>query len=422
MALQPPAPAGGGSVRRRNRPDDGGREPAHSPAPLRSGGACGRSAHRAGRGRRQKHERLPGLRGSDVKRCSRAWWSRPPRLERPDDKEFYRIERELLRDGLTRRAQLTQLPAHEEGGPRLWAIGIDGESPLMRRDAEHYPLHVSLAFEDELSEEQKKALRAFSGSAFHAFHARCTPCLVLFAFGLFFWNSIYLDHFAWVLCIAEGQQGSVDFVEYNPCGRQTTTPCMSLSDGMPSRSSNRTAVQEQGCWRRQIGVPALLRRRGFTMTLHTCLGKFLFCWLPLLGFAYASKREVLPRVDITGGDDDDAGLQRSQETHQVVKNDASHPGPKSGGNGNNSQGPTAGMKMKYFLLALFLQCFSVVGVRVGGTPTVSSGASQVGSTVPKQNFDAKQCGGLNGFSLASKRAFRRARRRAAERGGTYYCC
>ena len=40
----------------------------------------------------------------------------------------------LLRDGLTCRAQLTQLPPRREGEPTLWAIGIDGESPLKRRE------------------------------------------------------------------------------------------------------------------------------------------------------------------------------------------------------------------------------------------------------------------------------------------------
>ena len=59
---------------------------------------------------------------------------------------------------MTRKARLTQLPPHEEGAPTLWAIGIDGESPLKRREAEHHPLHVSLAFDDELSEEQRRAL------------------------------------------------------------------------------------------------------------------------------------------------------------------------------------------------------------------------------------------------------------------------
>eukprot|EP00439_Symbiodinium_sp_Y106_P079581 s352_g18.t1 len=83
----------------------------------------------------------------------RAWYR-----DRPDDAEYYRIQRELLRDGLTRKARLTQLPPHEEGAPTLWAIGLDVESPLKRREAEHHPLHISLAFDDELSEEQKTGL------------------------------------------------------------------------------------------------------------------------------------------------------------------------------------------------------------------------------------------------------------------------
>ena len=78
--------------------------------------------------------------------------------ERPKDKEYYRIQRELLQDGLTRKAKLTQLPPHEEGQPTLWAIGLEGKSPLRLPEAEQYPLHVSLAFDDELSDQQKRDL------------------------------------------------------------------------------------------------------------------------------------------------------------------------------------------------------------------------------------------------------------------------
>ena len=78
--------------------------------------------------------------------------------ERPKDEEYYRIQRELLKDGLTRKAKLTQLPPHEEGQPTLWAIGIEGKSPLRLPEAEQYPLHVSLAFDDELSDQQKRDL------------------------------------------------------------------------------------------------------------------------------------------------------------------------------------------------------------------------------------------------------------------------
>ena len=45
-----------------------------------------------------------------------------------------------------------------EGEPTLWAIGFEGKSPLRLPDAEHYPLHVSLAFDDELTEQQKRDL------------------------------------------------------------------------------------------------------------------------------------------------------------------------------------------------------------------------------------------------------------------------
>ena len=45
----------------------------------------------------------------------------------------------------------------------MWAIGLEGESPLKLPTAEHHPLHVSLAFDDELSEEQKETLREERG-------------------------------------------------------------------------------------------------------------------------------------------------------------------------------------------------------------------------------------------------------------------
>ena len=76
----------------------------------------------------------------------------------PGTKQYYEIQRELLKDGLTRKAKLTQLPPHEEGQPTLWAIGVDGASPLRLPEAEQYPLHVSLAFDDELSDQQKRDL------------------------------------------------------------------------------------------------------------------------------------------------------------------------------------------------------------------------------------------------------------------------
>ena len=65
---------------------------------------------------------------------------------------LYRIQRELLKDGLTRKAKLTQLP------PSLWAIGVEGPSPLRLAEASQYALHVSLAFDDELSDQQKRDL------------------------------------------------------------------------------------------------------------------------------------------------------------------------------------------------------------------------------------------------------------------------
>ena len=59
---------------------------------------------------------------SDWPEEERRQWYR----QRPKDEEYYRIQRELLKDGLTRKAKLTQLPPHEEGQPTLWAIGIEG--------------------------------------------------------------------------------------------------------------------------------------------------------------------------------------------------------------------------------------------------------------------------------------------------------
>ena len=99
---------------------------------------------------------------SDWPEEERRQWYR----EHPADREYYRIQRELLRDGLTRKAKLTQLPPHQEGEHTLWAIGFEGKSPLRlpeaeptaQPEAEHYPLHVSLAFDDELTEQQKRDL------------------------------------------------------------------------------------------------------------------------------------------------------------------------------------------------------------------------------------------------------------------------
>ena len=91
---------------------------------------------------------------SDWPEEERRQWYR----ERPRDDDYYRIQRELLKDGLTRKAKLTQLPPHEEGQPTLWAIGIEGPSPLRLPEASQNPLHVSLAFDDELSDQQKRDL------------------------------------------------------------------------------------------------------------------------------------------------------------------------------------------------------------------------------------------------------------------------
>ena len=74
---------------------------------------------------------------SDWPEEERRQWYR----ERPHDEEYYRIQRELLRDE-----------------PTLWAIGFEDKSPLRLAEAEHYPLHVSLAFDDELTEQQKRDL------------------------------------------------------------------------------------------------------------------------------------------------------------------------------------------------------------------------------------------------------------------------
>ena len=52
-----------------------------------------------------------------------------------------------------------QLPPHREGQPSLWAIGVEGASPLRLPEASQHPLHVSIAFDDELSEQQKQDLQ-----------------------------------------------------------------------------------------------------------------------------------------------------------------------------------------------------------------------------------------------------------------------
>ena len=74
--------------------------------------------------------------------------------DRPRDDDYYRVQRELLRDGLTRKAKLVKLPPHEEGKPGLWAIGLEGSSPLRLPEASQHPLHVSVAFEDEWGQER----------------------------------------------------------------------------------------------------------------------------------------------------------------------------------------------------------------------------------------------------------------------------
>ena len=85
----------------------------------------------------------------------RAWYRK-----RPDDAEYYRVQRDLLRNGLTRKAKLTQLPPVREDDPLLWAIGLDGASPLERPEAvQEQPLHVSLAYDDELTEDVKRQLQ-----------------------------------------------------------------------------------------------------------------------------------------------------------------------------------------------------------------------------------------------------------------------
>ena len=82
-----------------------------------------------------------------------------PGQARPEDKCSTASGRRRLRaTGLNRKAKLTQLPPHEEGQPTLWAIGIEGPSPLRLPEAEQYPLHVSLAFDDELSDQEKRDL------------------------------------------------------------------------------------------------------------------------------------------------------------------------------------------------------------------------------------------------------------------------
>ena len=80
---------------------------------------------------------------SDWPEEERRQWYR----ERPRDEEYYRIQRELLREGLTRKAKLTQLPPHHSGPSASRASPPCGS-----------PLYVSLAFDDELTEQQKRDL------------------------------------------------------------------------------------------------------------------------------------------------------------------------------------------------------------------------------------------------------------------------
>ena len=59
-----------------------------------------------------------------------------------------------------RKAKLAHLPPVREGDPLLWAIGLDGASPLKRPEAaQDQPLHVSLAYDDELTEDVKRQLQ-----------------------------------------------------------------------------------------------------------------------------------------------------------------------------------------------------------------------------------------------------------------------
>ena len=70
-----------------------------------------------------------------AEQATESGWSQEERdqwyRERPKDEEYYRIQRELLKDGLTRKAKLVKLPPHEEGQPGLCAIGLESR----RRDS-----------------------------------------------------------------------------------------------------------------------------------------------------------------------------------------------------------------------------------------------------------------------------------------------
>ena len=79
---------------------------------------------------------------------------------RPPDETFNKLKDELWWNGLSRTAQLKKMPnIGAENYPPLWVIWIEGNSPLKLPDKNRDDqLHVSLAFEDEISEEHKKEL------------------------------------------------------------------------------------------------------------------------------------------------------------------------------------------------------------------------------------------------------------------------
>jgi hypothetical protein len=93
--------------------------------------------------------------GGEVEVDRAAEWCR----ERPDDATYRAAVDTLLRDGLRREVRLALLPG-EPGREGLWAIAIQGESPLKHPGLPQHTLHVSLAYESELCKDLQAQLTA----------------------------------------------------------------------------------------------------------------------------------------------------------------------------------------------------------------------------------------------------------------------
>ena len=77
------------------------------------------------------------------------------------DADFYQARDQLYWDGLTRTAQVQTLHAswRPSDEPPLWAIVLEGPSPLRLPGADQPRLHVSIGYEDELDEAARRELQ-----------------------------------------------------------------------------------------------------------------------------------------------------------------------------------------------------------------------------------------------------------------------